>query len=301
MISRDSPRLRQPATSQTQTLATIFTMTIGFQNKDDMSQILLLTFIVISFSVSGQTRTVTGKVIDEYFENLPGVRIQNSDTIQLGTTDINGEFKIEIPVMTDSLLFGFVGMEWTPIKLTPDCDRLEIIMMVYVSYHDRSSAKIDRLRKKRYDNLDNIHLTAFNKGQFLQKKPCYTRDFLEHKQSLDKIERDLIAEQKRIKDLFEKMEIGDTVKIPYSPNDNYDGTKRTFLFNWSYVSDNVDFKCIIEGVILEKDKRKKGYNITYKVTNCEQCKYESLVFNNDNMTVGRVLKHNMKVFKVLEQ
>lgn len=266
-----------------------------------MRKILLLTFIVISFSVGGQTRTITGKVIDEYFENLPGVRIQNNDTIQLGTTDINGEFKIEIPAKTDSLLFGFIGMEWTPIKLTPNCDRLEIVMMVYVLYHNKTGTQIDRLRKKRFESISEIHSTAFKKGQFLSDKPCYERKFTEHKQALGKIEKEMIEKRKRIKDLFNKLEIGDTIKIPYSPSYNYDGTKRTSLFNWSFVSDNVDFKCIIEGIILEKDKRRNGYNLTYKVTNCELCKYESPVFQNADMTIGRVLRHNMKYFKVLDQ
>ena len=265
-----------------------------------MRKIPLLTFIVISFSVSGQTRTITGKVIDEYFDNLPGVRIQNRNTI-LGTTDINGEFKIEIPINTDSLLFGFIGMEWTPVKLTSNCGRLEIVMMVYVLYHNKSGKQIDRLRRKRFDNLSEIHSTAFSKGQFLSDKPCYERKFIEHKQALGEIEKVMIKKRKQVKALFDKLEVGDTIKIPYSPSYNYDGTKRTFLFDWSFVSDNVDFKCIIEGIILEKDKRKRGYNLTYKVTNSDLCKYESLVFENADMTIGRVLRHNMKYFKVLDQ
>jgi hypothetical protein len=64
-------------------------------------------------TLRGQTSTIICKVIDEYFDNLQGVRIQNSDTMQLGTTGINVEFKFVIPINTDSLLFGFSGMEWT--------------------------------------------------------------------------------------------------------------------------------------------------------------------------------------------
>ena len=266
-----------------------------------MRPIFLLILLAISFSSSGQTRIITGKVIDEYFDNLPGARIQSSDILQLGTTDINGEFKIEIPSETDSLFFGLIGMEWTPVKLKADCDRLEIIMMVDVLYHNTSTIKVDRLRKRRFDNLSKIHLTAFNKNRFFSDKPCHIRKFVEHKQSSEKIRRELIAKRKRIKDLFQKLEIGDIIKIPYSPSYRDDGTDRTFLFNWSYVSDDVDFTCIIEGIILEKDKRKKGYNLTYKVTNCELCKYKSLILGNDDMIIGRIVRYNMKYFKVLDQ
>jgi hypothetical protein len=192
-------------------------------------------------------------------------------------------------------------MEWTPVKLTSNCGRLEIVMMVYVLYHNKSGKQIDRLRRKRFDNLSEIHSTAFSKGQFLSDKPCYERKFIEHKQALGDIENVMMKKRKQGKALFDKLEVGDTIKIPYSPSYNYDGTKRTFLFDWSFVSDNVDFKCIIEGIILEKDKRKRGYNLTYKVTNSDLCKYESLVFENADMTIGRVLRHNMKYFKVLDQ
>jgi hypothetical protein len=265
-----------------------------------MRQILLLTLIEISFSLCGQTRTITGKVIDEYFDNLPGVRIQSSDTIQLGTTDIDGEFKIEIPINTDSLLFSFIGMEWIPIKLTSNCDRLEIVMMVYVLYHDKSGKQIDRLRKKRFDDLSEIHSTAFNKGQFLSDKPCYERKFVEQKQALGEIEKEMIEIRKQNKHLFDKLKVGDTIQVPFSGAYRSDGTNRTTLTPWAYFTDGTKSQCIIEGIITKKDKRNSGYNIEIRITDLKSCKYETpIIYQEKDMANGTVFRHNMRILKVL--
>ena len=79
--------------------------------------ISFLTLFFISFLVNGQARIVTGKVIDRLdLEPIPEVRIYTRDTVRLGTGDLNGNFKFELPSGTDELLFSFIGMEWTLIK-----------------------------------------------------------------------------------------------------------------------------------------------------------------------------------------
>jgi len=264
-----------------------------------MRQILLLTFIVISFSVGGQTRTITGKVIDEYFENLPGVRIQNNDTIQFGTTDVNGEFKIEIPTNTDSLLFGFIGMEWTPINLTSTCDRLEIIMILSGTFHYRSHKKIDRIRKSQFDKVPELHSQAFKEGLFKYRSACYSREFIPDKPQLDEIRKQLRIESKRIKTLFNKLEIGDTIQVPFSGTYRSDGTDRTTLTPWAYFTDATKSQCIIEGIITNKDKRNSGNNIEIKITDCKSCKYDTpIIYQEKDMVIGTIFRHNMKILKV---
>ena len=44
---------------------------------------------------------------------IPGVKIENRDTVQLGMTDKEGNFKIELPTGTNQLTFSFIGMERT--------------------------------------------------------------------------------------------------------------------------------------------------------------------------------------------
>jgi hypothetical protein len=263
-----------------------------------MRQIFLLTFISTSFLSNGQTRTITGKVISENFETLPEVRIQNRDTIRLGTTDKNGNFKIELPNGTDELLLSFIGMEWTLLKVPLNCDKIEVIMMFEGTYDFMSNRKVDRLRKKRFDELPKLHSSAVAKGIFYES-PCFTREFEPYKARLDEISKDLKVQQAQIKELFKRLQIGDSVSIPFPTSYRDDGTDRTTLNYYSFVADKRHFDCVIKAIIVGKDKSKRGYNITCKVTSCDLCKYGQLVFQQKEMVIGRVFKYNMRYFKVL--
>jgi hypothetical protein len=121
-------------------------------------------------------------VIDEYnLEVIPEVRIQNRDTVRLGTTDKDGKFKIEVPSGTDQLLFSWLGMEWTSIKIPTDCDNLEIIMMYGVIYDYVTIGTVNRKRSRRFKDLPNKHHQAFAKGIFTIDKPCLTYIFNKYK------------------------------------------------------------------------------------------------------------------------
>ena len=91
--------------------------------------ILISALLFFNLSLFGQTRTITGRVISEDLEPLPMVYIQNSDTLLLGKTNMDGRFTISIPQETGRLLFDHLGMEWTEIKLKKDCDTVEVVMM----------------------------------------------------------------------------------------------------------------------------------------------------------------------------
>ena len=123
---------------------------------------LISILLILNLNLSGQIRNIQGLIISEDFEELPKVRIQNIDTLLLGETDLNGHFKIEIPQKTDKLLLSFIGMEWTTIELTKDCDKIEIIMMYDAIYDFMTLRKVDRLRLKRLavfnDRIDSILL-----------------------------------------------------------------------------------------------------------------------------------------------
>ncbi len=79
---------------------------------------------------------------------------------------MDGFFGINIPQETDSLMFRYVGMEWTDIRLKKDCDTVEVVMMYDGTYDFMSSKKIDRLRKKRFDKLPIVHSEAVRNGLF---------------------------------------------------------------------------------------------------------------------------------------
>ena len=72
--------------------------------------ISLLTLLFVT-PVLGQTRTLTGKIIDHEFNTLYQVRIFDADTVLLATNDTNGNFSITISSDTKTLIVATLGME----------------------------------------------------------------------------------------------------------------------------------------------------------------------------------------------
>ena len=187
-------------------------------------------------SLNGQTRTIAGRVISEDLEPLPMVYIQNSDTLLIGKTDMDGRFIVSIPQETGRLLFGYLGMEWTEIKLKKDCDTVEVVMMYDGTYDFMTLRKVDRLRKKRFDNLPSLHSEAVKNGLFENNIICYERVFKEYnppKPVRDSINKEYKLKIKQIKDTFKGLALGDTIRIPYSGSWREDGTDRTTLHLYS--------------------------------------------------------------------
>lgn len=108
------------------------------------------------------------------------------DTIEVGKTDINGFFRIEIPVTVKKLLFGTVGIDLASIELGDKCDEVEVIMMLNSTYDFITLKKVDRLRKKRFKQLPKINKEAFEKGIFKTEKACYIQEFIPHYKKKEK-------------------------------------------------------------------------------------------------------------------
>ncbi len=141
---------------------------------------LLILFIVTGISISSlysQTKTIKGRVIAEDFEILPQVSIMNNDGVEVGRTDMNGYFQIDIPISEKKIIFVYVGMESTPIELTDKCDKIEVVMMNAVIYDFITLKRAERKREKRYKKLPEIHKQAFEKGIFETEYACYIRKF----------------------------------------------------------------------------------------------------------------------------
>jgi len=265
--------------------------------------ILIIAVLFLSLNLKGQTRTIIGRVISEYLEPLPMLDIKSSDTVLLGKTDMDGRFKISIPQEIDRLLFRYIGMEWTEIKLGKDCDTIEVVIMYDVIYDFITLKKVDRLRKKRFDNLPNLHSDAVKNGLFENINICYERVFEEYNPSkpvLDSINKRYKLKRKQIKDTFNGLALGDTIKIPYYGTSRYDGTDRITLNPYSYAFDKENFDCIIQGIITEKNRHKGGYNLIYRVIYCSDCHNDKMVLNGKELKVGETIEFNMKYSKILK-
>ena len=147
--------------------------------KDNVMKNILIIFIVLSvstYSLYSQNKTIKGRVISDQLETIPGVLIIINDTIEVGKTDINGFFQINIPVSEKKILFRYVGLEPTTIELLDKYDEVEVVMMLSGTYDFITLKKVDRLRMKRFKKLPELHKEAFEKGIFKTNKACYTQE-----------------------------------------------------------------------------------------------------------------------------
>jgi hypothetical protein len=141
---------------------------------------LLILFIVLSVSTCSlysQNKTIKGRVISDEFETIPGVSIMINDTVDVGRTDLNGFFHIDIPVSVEKILFRTVGLDPATIELVDKCDKIEVVMMYSYTYDFITLKHADRKREKRYRKLNEIHKLAFEKGIFETDNACYIRKF----------------------------------------------------------------------------------------------------------------------------
>jgi hypothetical protein len=261
--------------------------------KMKITTILIIAVLIFNLNLNGQTRTIIGRVISEDLEPLPGLYIENSEYVLLGKTEMDGRFKISIPQETDSLLFRYVGMEWTGIRLKKDCDNVEVVIMYDAIYDFMTSSKIDRLRKKRFDNLPKLHSNAVENGLFKNNNTCYERFFKADKSALDSISKVLKKKGKENKNNFKDLKIRDVVKIPFG----LDSSKKSISTHYSPCENctEEDYDYVIEGEILKKYRRK----LTLEIKITEMPNYETLEYRRKDLRIGCNFKYEMKYFEVI--
>jgi len=143
--------------------------------------ILFLAFLNLCFGQG--INLIEGRILDEHLEPMPGVQIFLKDKL-LGQTDMYGYYSVKIISDTKTLTYCFLGMAETTIKLTANCNYVEIIMrdddLVCINYSPSASRKYKRLEKKKFknlvkekfENLEKLHDMAYKKGLFKTKKMC---------------------------------------------------------------------------------------------------------------------------------
>lgn len=117
-------------------------------------------------------------MISEDYETVPGALIVTNDTIEVGATDLDGFFQIEIPLTVQRISFDLVGIERAVIELADNCNEIEVVMMLSGTYDFMTPKKVDKLRLKRFKKLPEIHRKAFEKGILKTDKACYIHEFI---------------------------------------------------------------------------------------------------------------------------
>jgi len=144
---------------------------------------LVIIFIVLSVSncsLYSQNKTIKGRAITDQFETMSFVSIMINDTVEVGRTDLNGFFQIDIPVSVKKILFRSVGLEPAIIELVDTCNEVEVVMMLSSTYDFKTLKKADRLRMKRFKKLPELHKEAFERGIFKTVTACYKQEFISY-------------------------------------------------------------------------------------------------------------------------
>ena len=224
-----------------------------------------------------------------------GITIFDKDTTEVGKTDFDGYFEIELQKDYEKLIFAGVGYEWTKINLPIDCENLEIILLYDGTYHYKSHRKIDRIRKKRYDKINEFHLQAFNKELFKTEKPCFNREFEPYKTQLDRIRLELKEFRKVNKNNFNELNIGDVIKIPFGIDTSENKNEVSTYYSPCKNCTEEDYDFVIEGKVIKKYKSKLTLEIIItKMKDYDFLKYRGTIIKNNSR-----LKYEMKYYEVI--
>ena len=135
-----------------------------------------LTFLAVVLSLgtarAQSTKTLTGRILSDHLEGVPRANIFAQDTTVIGTTDLDGYFKLDVPLDTHMLLFGAIGMEQTSVNLSGECATLEVILTLESTYDFMSLRRVNRKRFKRFKLLPHLYQEAYEKGLFTSRAPC---------------------------------------------------------------------------------------------------------------------------------
>ena len=92
--------------------------------------IILIAFIVGSvFTLSAQSRTVSGKVFDEQKEPLVGVTVRTSNAQNGTITSDDGSFSLQVSNQNVVLEFSYIGYQAQNVKVSPSQNNIKVYMV----------------------------------------------------------------------------------------------------------------------------------------------------------------------------
>ena len=134
------------------------------------SKLYILMIFALTFvqSINAQI-TITGKVTDEYGEDVPGTTVQAKGLSNVGTiADLDGKYSLTVPDSTAVLIFSFVGMLTkeveiegkTIINITLEYDDVGIDEVVVTGYEVQRKANISYSLQ----NLQSVEIIKISKS-----------------------------------------------------------------------------------------------------------------------------------------
>lgn len=110
--------------------------------------VVALFTMALSYEVSAQQRVITGKVISEEDGlGLPGATVLVKGTTVGTTTDLDGNYSINVPAGSDVLIFSFVGLATQEeqignrtvvnVTLTTDASQLSEVVVTAIGIERR--------------------------------------------------------------------------------------------------------------------------------------------------------------------
>ena len=119
----------------------------------------VLILLALPFSLFAQERTITGRVLDGDFDNLPLVgatgKVEYGENTQIeGTaTDLDGKFSLEVSDDATEFSVSFIGYETAIVKIEAARSEYEIILR-------SNSNTINEVVITGYQNIERRRLTA---------------------------------------------------------------------------------------------------------------------------------------------
>ncbi|XOV92943.1 MAG: SusC/RagA family TonB-linked outer membrane protein [Bacteroidota bacterium] len=79
--------------------------------------LLVMLLLGIGFMAFSQSKQITGKVVDDAGEPVPGANVIVKGTTEGTTTDLDGNYRITVPEGSDVLVYSFIGLETQEITI----------------------------------------------------------------------------------------------------------------------------------------------------------------------------------------
>ena len=132
-----------------------------------MKKITFFLFLFASIIANAQDRTVTGQVVDEMGQGMPGVSVLIKGTTQGQQTDFDGNFRITTP-LNATLEFRFLGYKSVLVNVSQNTSVLKIKMVPSTEILDEVLVKSVRATSAipvTFTNFSKEEIAKRNLGQ----------------------------------------------------------------------------------------------------------------------------------------